>query len=511
MKKLLFISTLLWFSQILCSQNKQDYIWMFGYDEPYDNSIDGYILNFNNKPIEPKKYPVGTRMDSNNASICDKEGNLLFYTNGCHVMDRNGAVMENGDSLNYDEWIEVLWFDDCTYGYPGHQDIMILNDPGDENEYYIIHKPRKFNGYNTKDSLPLYYSKVDLNYNGGKGKLTSKNIPFFRGKNTMVAYLTAINHANGKDWWVVQPLTNDSVFTVFLINEEGIQKLPDQSTGIYFNRAKSSATGTAKFSPDGEKYTIYNYYDGLHIYDFDRSTGTFCNHKYIEIFENPNQEESRFSSVEWSPNSRFIYTASSKELHQIDLWEEDIQSNGIRLIDTYNGTVDPFRTTFFLMAQGPDCRIYMCSTSSTNTYHVINHPDSLGKACDFVQNGIRLPLSSYFGSMPNFPRFRVDDTEKCDPTIVSVFGQPVFYRRDLEIFPNPSSGLITVQKPEDDSGRIMVLDMQGTLLETQPVFREDDNTTMDLSHLPPGTYLIEYYPDHQKDRIFYSAKVVLAH
>ncbi len=506
MKKLLFISTLLWFSQILSSQNKQDYIWMFGYDEPYDNSIDGYILNFNNKPIEPKKYPVGTKMGSNNASICDKEGNLLFYTNGCHVMDRNGAVMENGDSLNYDEWIEVLWFDDCTYGYPGHQDIMILNDPGNENEYYIIHKPRKFNGYNQKDSLPLYYSKVDLNYNGGKGKLTSKNIPFFRGKNTMVAYLTAINHANGRDWWVVQPLKDSNIYSIFLLDKEGIHKKYELSIGKDFD-ANASASGTAKFSPDGTKYAYYNESDGLLLFDFDRTSGLLSNYKQVVPFDTVGS--GIFCSVEWSPSSRFLYTATKTKLHQIDTWEGDLW-DGIRLIDTYNGTVDPFRTTFFLMALGPDCRIYMCSTSSTNTYHVINHPDSLGAACDFVQNGIKLPLSSYFGSMPNFPRFRVDDTEKCDPTIVSVFGLPVFYRRDLEIFPNPSSGLITVQKPEEGSGRIMVMDMQGTLLETHPASPDDNKTTLDLSHLPPGTYLIEYYPDLQKDRIFYSAKVVVA-
>jgi hypothetical protein len=122
------------------AQNKQDYVWVFGHDFPDDNKVDGYIMDFNIKPIEPQNYEVNTRMDSNNASICDENGNLLFYTNGCHVMSADGSVMENGDSLNYDEWIEYFWRDDCVFGYPGAQDIMILTDPGNINHFYIIHK-----------------------------------------------------------------------------------------------------------------------------------------------------------------------------------------------------------------------------------------------------------------------------------------------------------------------------------------------------------------------------------
>lgn len=36
-----------------------------------------------------------------NASICDTDGNLLFYYNGCRVIDSTKQMMENGDSLNY--------------------------------------------------------------------------------------------------------------------------------------------------------------------------------------------------------------------------------------------------------------------------------------------------------------------------------------------------------------------------------------------------------------------------
>jgi hypothetical protein len=58
-----------------------------------------------------------------------------------------------------------------------------------------------------------------------------------------------------------------------------LTRLANQNTHQYFDRFRSSASGTAKFSPDGTKYAIYNYYDQLHVYDFDRETGHLSNHQ----------------------------------------------------------------------------------------------------------------------------------------------------------------------------------------------------------------------------------------
>lgn len=71
-----------------------------------------------------------------------------------------------------------------------------------------------------------------------------------------------------------KPITDDSIIVTFLIDEEGIQRYPDQYAHQFFERDKSSTSCTAKFSPDGTQYAIYNETDGLLIYNFDRSTGT---------------------------------------------------------------------------------------------------------------------------------------------------------------------------------------------------------------------------------------------
>lgn len=507
--KLLYIIILSSFSILVNAQSKQDYIWLLGIDQGLEAGNQAYRFDFNVRPFEILESNNGLGFSQSNASICDADGNLLFYTNGCAVLNRNAAVMPNGDSLNYDIWMDVFNWDDCRLGYPGTQNIIILTNPGNANLFYILHKPMIYNGSGQEDGIPLQYTVVDMSLDGGLGAVIEKNVDFYTGKNCLSSYLTSIRHANGIDWWVIQPIVEDSIFLTYLITENGIERKADQNTHQYFNFFRSSASGTARFSPDGTKYALYNFYDQLHIYDFDRSTGMLSNHQKIEIYneEDIDVDDIRFSSVEWSPNSRFIYTASYYRLHQVDTWEGDIQQ-GVRLIDTYNWTQNPFSTNFFLMAQGPDCRIYMCPTNGTNSYHLINHPDELGVDCDFVQNGIVLPVASGAASFPNFPRFRVDEEEKCDPTIVSVFGNAVYYRRDLEVYPNPSLGVFQVKLPEARMDKMVVTDLYGQVVYEKELSKFTLLEQVDITNLPAGTYNVEVYPLNNEARIFYGRQVV---
>lgn len=509
MKELLIVSYIILntFGNAL-AQVKGDYIWVLGQNDRDEVEPRGYVFDFNKRNTDflySRKNNIG--MSDCNASICDAAGNLLFYYNGCYVMNRDAEIMENGDSLNYDEWINVFWGGECFFGYAGCQDVMILPDNYKESINHVLHKPRLFNGFNIRDSVQLWHSVVDLSMNNGLGRVTQKNEVVYRDKNLLVQYLTAISHENQKDWWIVQPVANDSMIVVFLLDEAGIRLYSEQNSHRYFDRGMSSAGGTAKFSPDGKRYAIYNNADDLLIYEFDRATGELTFDERVVPIDTSGY--GIFCSVEWSPNSRFIYTATMTKLHQIDTWEDDIQKDGVRLIDTYNGTKDPFSTNFFLMAQAPDCKIYMSPTNGSYSYHVINQPDELGTACDFIQNGIKLPDPSNGASFPNFPRFRVDEEEKCDPTITSVFGDRVYYRRELEVYPSPSTGLFTIRLPDAlHRATLIVTDIQGQLIEKKVLDGLDKKISINLSDFPAGNYNIDIYPEENNDRIFYGRQVV---
>ncbi len=247
----------------LCLAQKEDYIWLGGYDFDNDsldaNVVEGYRFDFNKKPFGVEnniswKYGIL----GNNSSISDKNGNLLVFTNGCTIYNKYYQIMPNGDSINAGEWYDKLW-KQCSKGYPGTQDVLILPDPREKDGYYLIHKPNIYNSPN-----PTYrrldYSYIDMSLDNGNGDVTLKNQSFY-DKSVQFSYLTAIKHQNKKDWWILQPLVNDSVFLTFLLDENGIRRMPDQNTHQFLDYERSIGAGTTRISPDGSKFALYNYYD----------------------------------------------------------------------------------------------------------------------------------------------------------------------------------------------------------------------------------------------------------
>jgi hypothetical protein len=486
---------LLCFALSLCTgQNKQDYNWLFGHDPDFDpgTGIQGIIMDFNISDDIVSLREGGLSITGYCSSISDRNGNLLFYSNGCAIANAEHEVMPHGDSLNRGEgFFELLWGNDCAYGYPGRQNIITLPDPGNADGYYILHMIKyKVVGQPTIIER-LLYSYVDMTLDGGLGDVTTLNEVVIDTNRLMSGYLTAINHSNGKDWWVLVPKNEDNYFFTLLIDENGIQRNEPQVIGPIRHWNASSA-GFSRFSPDGTKYAYFNVRDQLHLYDFDRSTGKLSNFQYIEGIPDDNS----FAGVEWSPNGRFIYVSNTLEIYQIDTWEADIKANGIRLIDTWDGTQNPFANTFNSMALGPDCKIYVRPKNDTYSWHIIYRPDELGTDCRFVQNAIHFPNPAGNGTLPNFPRFRVDEPDPCDPTITSVFGLPVTYTKDLVTYPNPVSTLLTVEVPEEE-GQFVLRNMDGRVVYEEEVWAKD-RLELDVSTFPTGIYQASYWTKDQK-------------
>ena len=507
MKELLSVLSLLIVFNILSAQ-KQDYVWTFGGDGSTDPGVQGMQIDFKDSDFNVKVIDLPHRNIRSHASICDREGNLLFYTNGCAVINRDQQVMPHGDSLNQNEWKDLFGWDDCDWGYPGQQNEVIIPDPGNDEGYYLIHKPRIFAGFSAPTSVHLWSSYIDISLDSSLGDLVYRD-SVISDRKLMSSYLAVIPHANKSDWWLIQPVVNDSVFLTYKIDETGLVRMPDQNTHQYYNQFRSSASGHARFSPDGSMYAIYNYYDNLDLFDFDRETGILSHRQKIDVVPNsPSDVGGQFGSVEWSPNSRFLYVTNPDSLIQVDLWEED-PHDGIRLIDVYDGTTNPFVNDFYLQSLAPDCRIYISSGNGNRTFHVINNPNGLGQDCDFKQNGIQLPFSHSTANTQLFPRFRVDEVDKCDSTLVSVFGELVYYRRDLKVYPNPAIDQIHIELPQDIGRADMIIyNLQGEILESKELPLSSATILKYISAYPAGTYHIEIYPRDNPDRILYGKQII---
>lgn len=508
----IFYSIILWSLVqigIANAQAKQDYQWIFGNDQSNAPGFQGLRMNFNNKPFQGVDQATnGLSFARNNASICDKDGNLQMYTNGCAVANRNHEQMMNGDSINWGDFAEFFWFDgDCRQGYPGRQDILILPDPANEKGLYLIHKTIEYDPNQQQQIFlkNIKFTYVDLALDSEQGVVTEKNINIHESNGLMLSsFLTAVNHINEEDWWIIQPERNPDQFVVFLLDENGISVSHIKDLD-FETEGNTSASGEAKFSPDGKTYALYTKVHGLFVYDFDRETGGLSNMRFMETAY---PDALQFSDLEFSSNSELLYLASTDSLWQIDLLENNL-ADGKVLIDVPNGFADPVPTNFYDMALAPDCKIYIRTGSSVKTFDVIQEPNKRGKACNLVQQAISFPQFTSTGTFPNVPRFRVDEEEKCDPSITSFLGEEVYYRRDLAIFPNPVQDQLTITIPERQQGQVAVYDIEGNLLRGPIVVDKQQETLMlELSTLASGTYIVEYVSDDRSERLVYNQRFV---
>ena len=492
MRTLLLITSLLLASYPKADcQIKADYHWFFGYDYDKKEPFKAVMFDFNNSDGNILgSLDKGLEMDNMSASIADENGELLFYTNGCAVANRKHEVMPHGDSLNWGIFLELFWSSDCSGGYPGRQDILILPNPANDAGYYIIHYITDILEPDFEIKFRPLYSYVDMQLDGGLGDLSLSNQPLQDSTFVLSGYLTAIHHHNGRDWWVLSPIQDQNMYLRTLIDSQGMH-VDTLVIGEAFHW-NASASGFARFSPDGTRYAYYNENDHLRLYDFDRTTGQLSNEVNVRV-NNPS-DDIIFAGIEWSPNSRFIYVADELQVWQVDTWEADIQNNGIRKIAEWDGTLNPLPTTFTELAMGPDCRIYLRPKNGIASWHVMYEPDALGEACSLVQNAIQFPPEQFAanGCMPNFPRFRVDADQPCDPSIRTALDPLTFDTRQLSAFPNPAVDFVQVDIPE--AGRLLLRDMQGRPWFDQEV-QAPTNQRIDLHHVPPGTYQVSLWAE----------------
>ena len=412
MKKTIGIIHLLCISAVLFAQ-KHDNIWVLGYYGQNPHPIlGGMIISFNETLPMISDVDTGMDLDFTNASISDAEGNLLFYTNGIYIADATHEVMENGDSIND----AGLTYQYTETGLPVPQGVLVLPAPGNDNLYYLFHGPIDFgpNGLNTH--IPkLFYSKVNMNLNGGLGAVIEKDHLLIEDT---LAYgkLTACKHANGRDWWILVRKGERFSRDVYrlLLTPQGVLNMGKQDAGpeiIYPN----GAVGNVVFSPDGTKYVSheirFNPRNAIDIYDFDRCTGEL---QHLEHFT---MDDSIFllGGASISPDSRYLYIITRKTMHQFDLWAADIESTKTTVaeFDGYVGYVSP--STFGTPQLGPDGKIYIASSVSDSVMHVIQTPNLFGIASNVTQHSLTLPNLND-KSIPNFPNYRLGplDGSPCD-------------------------------------------------------------------------------------------------
>lgn len=274
------------------------------------------------------------------ATVGDINGNLLFYTDGQNIFNKNHQVMQNGSGLMGD--------------FSATQSSIIVPYPNNDSLFYVF----------TIDAMEnhlqngLRYSIVNVNLNSGLGAVTiTKNILL---ETPVAEKLTSIMHINNINVWLISHRWDNDEFVAYEITPSGINTTPIVTSigsiheggysSISYNNGWANSIGQIKANMQGTKIalTIYkmNKYE---LFDFNRGTGLLSN------FQESNDIYPSAYGVEFSPNGNYLYGTTSP-------------SSGAKTYQFNINQANPFDNAFEIFPNGnyhrsiqiaPNGKIYM--------------------------------------------------------------------------------------------------------------------------------------------------------
>jgi gliding motility-associated-like protein len=308
------------------------------------------------------------------ASISDKFGNLLFYTDGITVWDRTNSIMTNGNGL---------------LGDPSSTQSAIIVPKPEDNDIYYIFTVNALDGdvHNTSLLQGLNYYIVDMSV-GANGAVTGRG----NGDQPLLSpnseKITAVRSADCSSIWVITQFLDS--FYAYEVSATGVDNTPVISvtpTLVPLGGYRYNAIGYMKASPDGSRIavahsTVSNVTNRsapgkLLVYDFDTATGQVSNEQELDVINRSPY------GIEFSPNNELLYVTCDfydatgnyidGRLFQYDLLAADINASRVQLGGLVNGALQ----------LGPNGNIYG-SQFGSNSLNVINDPNERGTACNFV-------------------------------------------------------------------------------------------------------------------------------
>ncbi|WP_298395211.1 T9SS type B sorting domain-containing protein [Flavobacterium sp.] len=367
--KRIIINTIVLFYSLLAFPQGEANNWYFGY---------GAGITFNSgSPVAVTDGQLYTFEGC--TTISDAAGQLLFYTDGITVYNRNHLMMLNGDNLNGDP--------------SSSQSATIVPKPGSNTLFYVftVDAEARPNG--------LQYSIVDISLDGGLGGVTAqKNILIYTPSCEKIG---VVKHANNTDFWIVSHGWNNNSFYAHLLTASGLSTTPTTSTigAIYEPNILGevwSSTGYLRISPDGSKLVSCSSWSNgtTQLFDFNNASGAVSNPITIQMGTD------LFYGAEFSTNNEVLYLSASNNLkiYQFDLNASNLVSSATLI---YSGPKAPGA-----LQLGPDGKIYIVFFD--NGYlGVVNNPNNLALGCNlndneiFLQNrlcGVGLPpfITSFF-------------------------------------------------------------------------------------------------------------------
>ncbi len=500
MKVLLIIWSIFVLEIASAQEHKRNNNWAVGFNP-------GVIFDFNKSPLTIDTI-VGSR-DSfyyqfygaySISNISDTNGELKLISNAYRLYNADGNKLINSEDVNAP--FGNLLQDHSSWDNWTQSSTIV---PKQGNQYYVFTSGMSDKAYTqwkngtTHDDAffdHLCYHVVDMDANNGQGAVISKNNLLMQDAYLCYDKMAAVQHGNGRDWWLVKPHRNKHKFYVFLVTADTIT-LADSTDYDNGYIDINQAHGQSAFSEDGTQYAFVseNYLNidsSVYYYKFDRCTGKLSDYRNFKV-PITKSIAGQQNGVAFSPNGNILYVSHRFQVGQIDLQNPD-NRNYIQVAgpDTVLNYFNEYRN----LKLAPDGRIYIGNRNGSRTMSYIVHPDSFGLACGFVPRGLRQNLT-YLTIPPNNPKFGMGALagSPCDTIRPPVIIPPIPVPQAWVLYPTPSTDNINLQIPNSVIGAsiaIGIYNIQGQLLaKNNYVINNKYEVTIPIWHVAAGMYVLK--------------------
>lgn len=336
---------------------KESSLWYFG---------NNAALDFNTQPPTILNNSA-MNTTGGTGSVADGSGNLLFYNDGFTVYNKQHQVMANGSGM---------------LGSQSSQQGLTVQQPGSPDTYFVFTVSAP--SYST---CTTYYSVVDMTLASGLGSVTVLNASLMTTPST--ERLCAVRHCNGKDVWIIVHEFSGNKFKAYLLTSTGINTLTPvvSAAGLFYGNIPT-LSGFIKASPNGKQLAVgvggapSPFACTFELFDFDKSTGS--------ISYNMNVGQFCYGVYpEFSPDGSKLYGASCGSY----ILQWDLCAGSPAAIQASRDTIaqNPNSNVYFGSIQRAiNGKLYVARINNSGPLPdlgVINDPNLLGSACNYVDLG----------------------------------------------------------------------------------------------------------------------------
>ena len=311
------------------------------------------------------------------ATICDYNGGLLFYTDGITVYNKNHNVMQNGTNL--------------AGNSSSTQSAIIIKQPGSNSIYYLFTVDFRFG------TLDCRYSEIDINLDNGLGGIVPST------KNTLVLNpscekITAIQHQNGIDYWIIAHEFGSNNFYSYLLSSAGLGAGIPYASGSSVSLSANSI-GYLRASADGSRLASARSEGNVELFNFNKTTGSITFEMILLTYSGVPQS---FYGLEFSPNSNLLYI-SNVDHANADLYQFNLAAGSQADILNSQTTLGVMPGQGGALQLAPDGKIYNAQYGTGNNYlGEISNPDIVGVGCNYLPNSFYLAGKTSGAGLPTF-------------------------------------------------------------------------------------------------------------